>query len=200
MRIKGIIFAIALFSIATITAQDEKVQNWTSYVQSFDVSAYEGQEFRVSVAIKKEFFLLNDNWASLWVRIDKTDKSYGFFKNDAGGEFVPNTWKRFQITGLVDKDAMTLNFGALCMGNGQFYYDDFIVEIKSENDEWETIELKNSGFEKDAEDFKINPWSEGISPDVVVKVKGYTISYSEDDPYKGKRVLLIEGEGIVSED
>ena len=200
MKIKKIIFALSLFSIVTVTAQVEKVQNWTSYMQSFDVSAYEGQEFRVSVAIRKEFRLLNDNWASLWVRIDKNDKLNGFFKNDAGGEIVPDTWKRYQIVGLVDKNASTLNFGALCMGNGKFFFDDFIVEINNKNGEWETIDVKNSGFEKDTEDSKINPWSEGIRPYVPFKVKGYTISFSEENPYKGKRALLIEGIDILTDD
>ncbi len=187
---------ILFFSVYKLTAQIEKEQDWTSYVQSINITNYIGFEFRVSAAIRKENSLTQNGFAALWVRIDINNNEVGFFENEAGGNNLTDKWERYQIEGIVDENAKLLNFGALCQGNVKVYYDDFKVEIKNKNGEWKSLKINNSGFEEDVIANRIDRWSEGIDSFVVTIIKDFSISYSTEKPYKGEKSLRIFSENI----
>ncbi len=194
MKFVGIL--LLCFPLA-IYAQKEKtiVKGWTSYSQSIDVSEEENLEFRVSAFLRKE--KSNDKGKSaLWVRVDKKDKSTGFFQNDAYNEklIVSNEWQKFEIKGTIDKGAESLYFGAFCKGNGGFYFDNFKLEIKSKKGKWNTIKIVNFGFEK--EPFS-DSWNEGIHKLKINKIKNFVIQYSKHNPYSGKYSLFINGSNII---
>lgn len=199
MKLNTIVKALVVICIAfssKINAQQssEVVKEWTSYSQSIDVSDKEGYEFKVSVAIKAEKAKENSK-AALWTRIDKKDGKTGFFRNDAYATTLTDKWQIFEIKGTVDNGADVLNIGAYCQNNGDFYFDDFKVEVRKGTEKWKSITISNSGFEEDKS--KGDSWRDGISKNNIVSVKNFAIEYSNNNPYKGNKSLLVKGSGIL---
>ena len=187
---------IILFIIAQIGyAQKVKqvVKGWTAYSQNIDVSNKEGMAFRVSAAIKATVENKGAN-AALWVRVDKKDRSSGFFKNNAYSTKVTDTWKRYTINGIIDKTASVMYFGAFCQNNGQFYFDDFKVEIQDENGNWNALAIPNHSFEKELTNTN---WREGISKYRIDRAKHFTITQTNTEATEGKHALKITGKGII---
>lgn len=198
MKITNKIFllTVLLFLNLKVNAQEsaELLQDWTSYSQSVDVSANEGYEFRVSVAIRTENIKKNSQ-SALWARVDKKDGKGGFFKNNIYSTTISDKWQISEVKGVIDSNAATLKIGAFCQNNGDFYFDDFKVEIKKGNGKWKTIALRNSGFEDDKA--KGDLWTNGISKNQIVTVKNFNVEYSSNNPYKGTKCLLIKGSNIL---
>ena len=194
---KNIFLLIILFSVQynTLSGQEKIEQDWTSYYQQCDISPYIGQKFRVTGAIRKVSEDPNSK-ASIWVRIDDKNDGYTFFENNASKISITKEWQEFKIEGEVKESSSILNFGAYCKLNGEFYFDNFKVQVLNQMYIWQDIQIQNPSFE-DTEDILFPSWNHGISPDIV-KVKGYEVVYSDKIPYKGEKSLLIKGEGILS--
>lgn len=192
-----IILTVASFFFnSKIQAQSnsEIAQNWASYSQAIDVSDKEGYDFRVSVAIRIENGRKNSKGA-LWVRVDKKEGGFGFFKNNVYETDATDKWQVFEIKGTIDNGASLLNLGAFCQNSGDFYFDDFKMEIKKGNGKWQTITLSNPGFEEDKA--KGDLWTNGVSKNKIVAVKNFNAGYSANQPYKGKGCLYIKSRNIM---
>ena len=189
------IFFVLIFS-SEINAQEtiEKLQSWTSYSQSLDCSDKVGYEFRVSAAIRIQKIKINSK-ASLWVRVDKKDGKTGFFQNNVNLINPTNEWKVFEIKGIIDANASRLNIGAFCENSGDFYFDDFKIEIKNSKGKWETIYVSNSGFEENTS--KDELWKNGIGRNKIVSVKNFSTEYSSENPFQGNKCLHIKGINIL---
>jgi pimeloyl-ACP methyl ester carboxylesterase len=193
---KIILFAFILFGFNQIHAQNssEILQDWTSYSQAIPIAEKSGYQFRVSVAIRMEATSKAAD-AALWVRVDKKDGKMGFFNNAVNSTIVTNQWKTFVTEGVIDNDANLLNIGAFVMNSGDFYFDDFKLEVKNGKEKWKTVNLNNSGFE---ENFKNETnWKNGIGRNKIVTVKNFSAEYSINNPYKGKNCLLIKGKNML---
>ena len=190
---KIISFLILSFSFWCVAQDKAIVSDWTAVAQSINVQDKQNWKFRVSAKIRKE----NDNNAkcAIWVRIDKLDNTIGFFENQAYSNIkVTSEWKTFTIEGIIDSNAKTLNIGAFAQDNGDFYFDDFKLEVTNgKSKKWTEIALKNSDFE---ENLMSNDWREGISKDKK-HIKNFTVQTSENNPFSGKKSLLIKGENII---
>jgi len=189
---KLLLFAITLFRFNQIQAQDSReiLQEWTTYSQSISIAEKAGYQFKASVAIR---MVSNSNAskASMWVRVDKKDGKVGFFQNDAYSNIqVTNQWKTFVIDGVIDNNADKLNIGAFAMNSGEFYFDEFKLEVRKGKEKWQTISLSNSGFEE-----KIT--GEKNWQNYFYSVKNFTLEYSENNPFNGKNCLLIKGKNIL---
>lgn len=187
---------LLIIPFSTVFAQSKVVKkDWTSYSQAIHVSKLEEADFIVSAYIKRTDTLLNGK-SGLWVRVDKKDKKNGFFKNDAFDEtkIITNNWKKFEIRGTIVKGAENLYFGAFCQGNGNYYFDDFEIQIRPKDGEWKKITITNGSFEDiDSDD----SWNEGIRKDRIVQAKNFDINYSNEEFFKGKKSLHIKGENII---
>ena len=188
-----------LFCVCTISLKSnsqevaEKQQEWMSYSQAINIADKVGYDFRISVAIKK----VSKNKSSktaLWARVDKKDGKVGFFNNNVNAINVTNKWELYEIKGIIDKDAATINIGAFAQNTGNYYFDDFKLEVKKGSGKWESIIINNSGFEENIE--KELFWKNGIGRKVV-KVKDFEIEYSTTNPYEGNKCLLIKGNNIL---
>jgi hypothetical protein len=84
--------------------------------------------------------------ALLWARIDKTDKSMGFFDNMSDRPIRSDEWNVYSIEGVVDEKADSLIFGGLVFNNGKFFFDDFKLSVWEE-DAWQPLPISNPGFE-----------------------------------------------------
>lgn len=189
-----VVLGIAFSSKINAQQATQAVKEWTSYSQSINVADKEGYEFKISAAIRVEKPKKNSR-AALWTRIDKKDGKMGFFRNDAYTTTLTDKWQVFEIKGTVDNGAEVLNIGAYCQNNGDFYFDDFKVEVRKGTEKWQTIAISNSGFEEDKA--KGDLWRDGISKNSIVTVKNFAIEYSNNNPYKGSKCLLVKGSGIL---
>lgn len=171
---------------------EEVRQSWTSYAQSINISEHVGKRFIVSAAIKKDSEV-SPGVASLWARIDNKGEGTSFFKNDAGLGKVSSDWQVFKISGVIEGNAGNLNFGALCRNIGNYYFDDFKVEIESETGVMQQLFIDNAGFE--SPQLANKDWHEGIGTRHF-DTKNFTISHTKLNPYKGNSSLLIQGSNI----
>ncbi|MFC3159900.1 alpha/beta fold hydrolase [Chryseobacterium arachidis] len=192
---KIIALSLILCSVFVFSQNKTIVSNWTSFVQSVNVQNIQNWKFRVSAKIRKE----NDNNSkcAIWARVDNTDAKVGFFENQAYSDIkVTTDWKTFEIKGVIDPEGKTLNIGAFAQDNGDFYFDDFKLEVLDPKTvKWTNIPLKNAGFEENLASEKT--WAEGIGRNKITHVKNFSISTSDDKPFSGKKSLLIKARNII---
>ncbi|SFZ94915.1 Pimeloyl-ACP methyl ester carboxylesterase [Chryseobacterium limigenitum] len=192
---KIIILPLILFCSFVFSQNKTIVSNWTSFVQSVNVENMQNWKFRVSAKVRKE----NDSNAkcAIWARVDDIDNKTGFFENQAYSNIkVTTEWNTFEIKGTVNPEGKTLNIGAYATDNGDFYFDDFKLEVLDPKSvKWINIPLKNASFEENLISGK--DWSEGIGRNKITHVKNFTITTSDYKPFNGNKSLLIKGQNII---
>ncbi|MEI6900440.1 MAG: erythromycin esterase family protein [Bacteroidota bacterium] len=143
---------------------------------------YAGKEFKFSAWLKvgKE---TSDGQGQLWSRVDKKDKSMGFFDNMSDRPVTSKDWNYCEINGLVDKDATFLYFGSMLIGTGELFVDDISLSYK-ENDQWFPIELPDPTFENGEVGKKPETW--------YVWDKTYKILVTDETSHGGKKSLKFE--------
>ncbi|MEO0556454.1 MAG: S41 family peptidase [Bacteroidota bacterium] len=126
----------------------------------------------------------------LWLRVDKEDKTIGFFENMDGNPIKINAWKQYEIVTDVDSIASNVVFGCFIKGKGTMYVDDVHLYYKEDN-EWIEIPIKNGDFETNeiVEKNERSQWS-GNS-------KGYTYTTSNIKQKEGNRCAVITYEGRI---
>lgn len=191
------IIKVSLLLLCSFVFSQNKtiVSDWTSFVQAVNVENMQNWRFRVSAKIRKDS---NDkSKCAIWARVDNTDNTVGFFENQAYLDIkVTTDWNTFEINGNISPEGKILNIGAFAQDNGDFYFDDFKLEVFDPKPlKWINIPLKNAGFEEDLNLAK--DWSEGIKKNKITHVKNFTITTSDNKPSSGKKALLIKGENII---
>src|SRR5690606_34784255 len=84
----------------------------------------------------------------LWLRVDKADKTMGFFENMDANPIKSDEWKQYEIVGKIDDLASGLVLGSFMKGKGTLFLDDIHLYYK-ENGLWVEIPIKNNDFEAD---------------------------------------------------
>lgn len=193
---KKIVFIIfLLFYFGTFSQIRNIKSGWTAYTQAINIEDKQNWNFRISVKARKEN---NDNGSNcgIWCRIDNKDNTHGFFENQFYDTKVTHEWKTYEIKGSIDSTAQTLNIGAFAQDNGDFYFDDFKLEVNNgKSKKWINIPIKNSGFEENLTNQ--NHWFEGVISTKPTHAENFTIQTSENKPFIGKRALLIKGNNII---
>lgn len=171
------------------------VSDWTAFTQAVHIEHKQNWNFRVTAKIRKDNPDNGSN-GSLWCRIDNKDKSTGFFENQYYTKQATNEWKTYEIKGKINSSAQTINIGAFAQSNGNFYFDDFKLEVNDgKSKKWIEVPLENSGFEEEITGS--SSWFEGIDSQKKTHVKHFTISTSDIQPFKGNKSLLIKGENLI---
>ncbi len=93
----------------------------------------------------------------LWARVDKSDKSMGFFDNMGDRPVTSKEWQYCEITGTVDQDAAMLYFGCMLIGSGELFADDFSLSFL-EDGKWVPATIPDPTFENDADNAKPKEW------------------------------------------
>ncbi len=151
-------------------------------VVSIDPEKYKGKEIKYTGWAK----LKGDSKGTghLWLRVDKADKTLGFFENMNNNPIKSNEWKQYEIIGKIDDAASGLFIGSFIKGKGTLFLDDVHIYYK-ENNEWVEIPIKNSDFEANTIGVKNNE-SEWIG-----NSEGYSYTISNTDSKEGKNCAVI---------
>lgn len=150
--------------------------------QSVDAIDYRGKKIKLKAFVRTSLSGTG-NQGQLWLRVDRENKQRGFFDNMNDRPIKSHEWRSYEIVGTVADDATKIFFGCFLNGMGQVWVDGFQLFAKNEGGGWETVQIKNPGFEEEADD-KPKMWSAN-SP-------GYTYKLVSDNPYEDERSLLIE--------
>ena len=150
--------------------------------QSVDAIDYRGKKIKLKAFVRTNVSGTG-NQGQLWLRVDRENKQRGFFDNMNDRPIKSHEWQSYEIVGTVADDATKIFFGCFLNGMGQVWVDGFQLFAKNEGGGWETVQIKNPGFEEEADD-KPKMWSAN-SP-------GYTYKLVSDNPYEEERSLLIE--------
>lgn len=189
---RSVIFCqlLIILSFEFVSAQMPK--DWGAFTQRVNATPYIGKKFRLEAAVKVQVIDSNAE-GEVWLRIDKADNKTGFFSNMMDKPIRLNEWKIYSITGKVDKNAASINFGGLYHRKGIFYFDDFKLFIETEKNKWEQVTLREGGFENDSATIR-KAWG------FLQKRGGFVIGVSETVAYEGKRSFKIDGSSFEPED
>ena len=142
-----------------------------------------GRKFRFSADVRTEG-LVEDSSARLWFRVDRADRSMGFFDNMQDRPIAGVTWKKYEINGTIEDNAAQLVFGALLIGRGRAWIDHVQLFIQA-GDQWVEIPLPDGDFEQGKEGLAPSGWAIGNSTWYQVQVvKGAASS--------GEKALMIQ--------
>ncbi len=188
-----LVFAIGFIGIS----QDVVSRDWTSFVQTIEVSTDKAIKFRV-VGAAKTIGDTDNSWSGIWARVDNKDDEQGFFDNMGDRPIVSNEWNSYTVEGEMGKNAERISFGGLCLGNGTFYFDKFEVFTEKADGSFEKLEIKNPSFEKEVKGGTIPSWRQGIINTQPVSVKEFSVTSSKDT-FDGAYSLMITGSGIVED-
>ena len=132
---------LSIFFFLPSKAQDI----WVSYGSSIDAKSLQGKKFKLEAFLKAKGS--EDNSATfLWVRVEKSNKERGVFKNMYETPIKNSEWKKYTIEGTIDEGAEKLFFGNWSMFNGEFYVDDLRISFLNKKNKWEKIYTED--FEK----------------------------------------------------
>lgn len=158
---------------------------------SLDVEEYKAKELKYTGWVKLKPG--SKGTGHLWMRINKSDGSQGFFANMDASPIKSTEWKQFEIIGTIEDFASKITFGSYLFGEGTLYFDDLKLHYKS-NDEWVEIPNINKSFE---------PYLVGtINGQTELKTygKGYSYHISNLEAKDGNNCAVIEYKGKFREE
>ncbi|GAA4962060.1 hypothetical protein [Algibacter aquimarinus] len=194
---KLLIFLALILICFSVNSQDKKQisRTWISFSQSKDVASDTIKKFKVIAWVKVDT-KDDEAWAGIWARVDnKPDEGRGFFDNMRDRPIKSNTWESYVVEGVIDSKSKTLNFGAICLNNGKFFFDKFELYIEDSNGNYQAVPISNANFEEQIKDNVIPKWNQGISKGEQYRVKEFTFKTSKDK-VEGSYSVLVEGKGI----
>ncbi|WP_165750010.1 DUF664 domain-containing protein [Cellulophaga sp. Z1A5H] len=195
MKNKILLFSVLLLSFLSNAQNSKEVsQEWISISQFLDVTVAQDTKFKL-IGYAKANLVDDKAMAALWARVDNEGDELGFFDNMGDRPIHLNEWKSYTIEGVLTKDAETLNFGALCYGNGTYLFDNFQLFIENAEGVLAPVTIDNSSFESEVSKGVVPKWSQGIGRGKAVKVKEFEIS-SSSDAAAGKKSVKLVGTGI----
>jgi len=110
---------------AYINFKADRPGGFGALVQSFKADNYRGKRVQMSAWIKTK----NMPRTQLWMRLDGAGRTLGF--DNMGHRPVKGTtdWHEYKITLDVPESTVNIVFGALVLGKGQAWIDDFRFEV-----------------------------------------------------------------------
>jgi pimeloyl-ACP methyl ester carboxylesterase len=177
--------AFILLLLLSCSTYAQSYTDWSAFGQILDASPYAGKKFRLQGAVKVQA-IDPDASGMLWVRVDKLDKTMGFFDNMHNRPIRKNGWAVYTIEGKIDKTAKNINFGGIFNHKGIFYFDDFHFSIMNESGQWDEVNFANKGWESDTAGLT-NNWH------FFETNKSFIASITQDSVWEGKRSLRVDG-------
>ncbi len=153
-----------------------------SLMSRINARQYTGKQFKFSAYVK-----VGNNTSKgqgqLWCRVDKEDKSMGFFDNMGDRPIKSTEWQYCEITGTIDKKAAFLCFGCIFSGEGELFADDICLQYKDEG-QWLPVTLPDPGFETSPDNAKPEGW--------MLYDKNYKITITSQTSHTGNKCVKYE--------
>lgn len=86
-------------------------------------------------------------WAGLWLRVDRTGQTTGFFDNMQDRPVRDTTWREYVIEGTIAADATQVMFGALSVGAMSVDVDAVEVAVRTAGGNWTPLAIADAGLE-----------------------------------------------------
>jgi hypothetical protein len=120
-------------------------------------------------------------WAGLWLRVDRTPPTMGFFDNMGDRPVRDTAWREYVIEGPIAADATNIAFGALTTGAMTMDVDAIELAVRSEGADWTPLVVANASFESPV-DWSNRSWAQ--SPN-------YVFTRSTSGPADGAHFMRI---------
>jgi len=102
-----------------------KADGFGGLMQVFKADDYHGKRVRMSAWLRSE----NADSAQLWLRLDAARSMLGFDNMENRGVKGTSDWKKYEITLDVPANTINIAFGAMVVGKGLAWVDDFNFEV-----------------------------------------------------------------------
>lgn len=155
-----------------------------TFGNSINAESYRGTLFKIRAKVK----LAQDGGKGyLWIRVDKANKTMGFFDNMYNRPIVKKEWADYEIDGKINDDAGGISFGAILSGNGELWVDDYNLSVYKDG-EWKTI------FSKSFDDQPTGKATSGVlsGSKVAQPNPNYLVSIIQDDNYPSQKWVSIK--------
>jgi hypothetical protein len=112
---------------AYIRAKTDAPQGFGALSQRFHAGSFQGKRVRLAGYLRVKSVA---GWAGLWMHIDGADGNLqGFDNMEQRPVKGTSEWVRREVVLNVPADAFAIAIGALLVGPGQVWVDDFMVEV-----------------------------------------------------------------------
>jgi hypothetical protein len=88
---------------------------------------------------------------ALWLRVDRPDRTMGFFDNMGDRPIREGEWREYAIEGSVAMDAMNVAFGVMASGTATADFDRVELSTRSDGGDWTPVKIADAGFEATTE-------------------------------------------------
>ena len=159
--------------------QVEEPSRFGRISSSLPVQNFRGKEFKYEALVK----LIPDSKGTghLRVQIINEDGTTGFFENMRKTPITDFRWKKYEITGIIDSNAVSLNFGGQLNGKGTLLLDNISLKIKQDNTWIAKREI--------SEDFETQKTNEQLNWQVYGS--GYEFKINNENQNSGKNSLAL---------
>lgn len=104
--------------------------------KKLDVIPYRGKRVRMRAAVRveptaalAEAYPMPPGEVHLWLRVDRPNARTGLYDRMSNRPIASSEWQDYEIAGLVDSDATSLQFGLELVGRGAACIDDVHLDI-----------------------------------------------------------------------
>lgn len=176
-----------------VTENKKISQDWASFVQSINVNIEKKAAFKLQATVKVEG---DKGAAGLWIRVDHSDDTNGFFDNMQDRPILSDQWGTYSIEVPMTSSIKHIVFGGICWHSGLFYFKDFKLSIQFDNQEFKQIPIENPNFEDLTHQLSIPGWKQGSRKAESIEIEEYSF-HSSIDRVDNTNCLKIEGKTII---
>ncbi|MFC1764698.1 S41 family peptidase [Planctomycetota bacterium] len=153
-------------------------------IKSTDVDKFRGKEIKVKAAIRTNL-KSSASWTSLSIIVFTKDGKRLEYLMDVPLKGI-TPWRVYELTCKAHENVRRIDIGVILSGMGQIWADEIEVTIVSEDNERQTVEVQNEGFEHAAsKSTNALGWS-------IPAESWYGQKIDNKKPYRGKQSLLLE--------
>lgn len=193
--LKKIFFFCLLLKGSSIFGQTagDTLQISNSYFsQSVSLAGLNARQFVLKASIRFEKIDSTAN-AAVWARVEQADGKNLLQKSTTTQDVRNGDWQTYTVQGPIDAKAERMFLGGSAAYNGNFYFDDFSLSVQNQNGEWNTIPVKDQGFESNSS----LAWKSGNGKRVFF-TKGFIQDVTSAFHSDGKHSLMLSGKGVMN--
>jgi hypothetical protein len=127
---------------------------------------------------------------AFWLRVDRPDRSMGFFDNMGDRPIREPQWREYSIEGVVAGDAANVAFGVMASGSATADFDRIELSTRDEDGGWRPVQIADAGFEAVA-DSRTGGWFRAGTSQTAA------VTRSSGDAPEGRQFVRLAPGGTV---